>query len=51
MNYVCYEYRGEKDKSILCPDKIILGKHKKRMKELTFYYVVGAIDSRNFHKC
>lgn len=35
----------EMKNSSLYPDKITLGKHKERMKEATFYYVLDAMDS------
>ena len=31
--------------SSLYPDKITLGKHKEIMKQITFYYVLDAMDS------
>ena len=34
----------EMKNSSLYPDKITLGKHKERMKQITFYYVLDAMD-------
>ena len=35
----------EMKNSSLDPDKITLGKHKEKMKEVTFYYVLDTMDS------